>query len=430
MPEKLKRVLTFKEVLIFGIGIIIGAGIYSIIGKAAGAAGSGIWLSVLLAGIITGFTGLSFAEMTSIYPKTSGYFRIFKDTLETFGRAWGFMVEWFLVLAAIFSVATIALAFGGYFASFFNISIVVAAISIIILTGIITFLGIKESVITTILFTFVEVTGLIIVVVLGLFFIKLEVRVLLDFNLDYNIFYAASLIFFAFTGFELIPAQSEETVMPKKLIPKAIIGSILISTLIYTLVVIATVNMFDVKLLGTSSAPLVDAVISNFGSKVALMIWFSAIIATSSTVLGIIIASSRLMYGLGKERLFPSFFSKITKRFRTPFVAIVMICSVGIVGTALIQDLGTTAEIANLLTLLTFYSINVSIVVLRWFKPKMHREFKVPLTVKNIPLPSLLGSILCFLIILQFPMNILINGLFIGLIGLAFYLLTREKYIL
>ncbi|MDI6798635.1 MAG: APC family permease [Candidatus Aenigmarchaeota archaeon] len=430
MPGRLKRVLTFREVVIFGIGIIIGAGIYSIIGKAAAAAGSGVWVSVLIAGIITGFTALSFAEMTGMYPKTSSYFRLFKDTSKKIGRAWGFIVEWFLVLAAIFSIATIALAFGGYLSSFFNISILVAAISIIIFAGIITFLGIKESVITTVLFTFVEVTGLIIVIILGLLFAKPNVRILFGFDLNYNIFYAASLIFFAFTGFELIPPQSEETIAPKKLIPKAIIGSILISTVIYMLVAIATVSMFDVELLGASTAPLVDAVISNFGSNAALLVWFSAIIATSSTILGIIIASSRLMYGLGKEKLFPSFFSKVTKRFKTPFVAIAMICSVGIIGIVLIQDLTTTAEIANLLTLLTFYSVNISIVALRWLRPNIRREFKVPLTIKNTPVPSLIGAILCVLIILQFPMNILINGLFITLIGIAFYLLTREKYII
>ncbi|MEM7825777.1 MAG: amino acid transporter, partial [Candidatus Aenigmatarchaeota archaeon] len=119
MPEVLKRALTFKDIVILGVAIIIGAGIYSIIGKAVGIAGYSVWVSVVFAGIVTCFTGLSFAEMTSIYPKTYGYFKLIRTALESMGgKVWGFVVQWILILACIFSIATISLAFGGYFSTF------------------------------------------------------------------------------------------------------------------------------------------------------------------------------------------------------------------------------------------------------------------------------------------------------------------------
>lgn len=427
MPERLKRVLTFRDILIFGIGITIGAGIYGMIGKAASVAGYGVWVSVLIAGVITIFTGLSFAEMTSMFPKTSGYFRLIKNSLESLGgKPWGFLVEWCMIFATIFSITTIAIAFGGYFSSFFSTDIILAAVVLIAIISIVTMVGIKESVNLTMLFTFVEVTGLFVVIVLGLLFVKPNTRVFFNFELGPSVFYAATLMFFAYTGFELIPAQSEETIKPKKMIPKAIIITITVSMIIYTLVALATVNLFDVSLLGSSSAPLFDAVANRFNPDVAMFIGLSAIIATSSTCLGVMVTSSRLLYGLGKERLFPKFFAKLLKRFKTPYLAIIFVGVIAILSALLIRDLETTAELANFLTLLTFYLVNISIIMLRWFKPRIQREFKVPLTVRNTPIPALLGAALCLTMIIQFPILIILNGAFIVAIGLIFYWLTRE----
>jgi APA family basic amino acid/polyamine antiporter len=429
MPETLKRALTFKDIVILGVAIIIGAGIYSIIGKAAGIAGHSVWVSVVFAGIVTCFTGLSFAEMTGIYPKTYGYFKLIKTALESMGgKVWGFVVEWILVLACIFSIATISIAFGGYFSAFVSVDKTLAAILIIIFSAFVSYIGVKESVGITMIFSLVEILGLIAVIVLGIFFLKPNIQVLLKVSFDYNVFYAASLIFFAFTGFELIPAQAEETEKAEKFIPKAIVASILICTLIYTLVSIAVTNLIEPNLLASSEAPLVDAVSNKFGSNFGWFLWVCAIISIISTVLGVVITSSRLVYGLGKERLFPRFFSKVSKRFKTPSFAIIMVALISAFSAFLIKDLKTVAEIANFLTILTFYLVNISVIVLRWFKPKIPRSFKVPINVKNIPLPSLIASIFCMFLLFHFPLIIIFNGAFVIAVGIIFYFLTREKY--
>jgi APA family basic amino acid/polyamine antiporter len=429
MPETLKRALSFKDIVILGVAIIIGAGIYSIIGKAAGIAGHSVWVSVVFAGIVTCFTGLSFAEMTGIYPKTYGYFKLIKTALESMGgKVWGFVVEWILVLACIFSIATISIAFGGYFSAFVSVDKTLAAILIIIFSAFVSYIGVKESVGITMIFSLVEILGLIAVIILGIFFLKPDVQVLLKVSFDYNVFYAASLIFFAFTGFELIPAQAEETEKAEKFIPKAIVASILICTLIYTLVSIAVINLIEPNLLASSEAPLVDAISNKFGSNFGWFLWVCAIISIISTVLGVVITSSRLVYGLGKERLFPKFFSKVSKRFKTPSFAIIMVAFISAFSAFLIKDLKTVAEIANFLTILTFYLVNISVIVLRWIKPKIPRSFKVPINVKNTPLPSLIASIFCMFLLFHFPFIIIFNGAFVVAIGIIFYFLTREKY--
>jgi len=429
MPETLKRALSFKDIVILGVAIIIGAGIYSIIGKAAGIAGHSVWVSVVFAGIVTCFTGLSFAEMTGIYPKTYGYFKLIKTALESMGgKVWGFVVEWILVLACIFSIATISIAFGGYFSAFVSVDKTLAAILIIIFSAFVSYIGVKESVGITMIFSLVEILGLIAVIILGIFFLKPNIQVLLKVSFDYNVFYAASLIFFAFTGFELIPAQAEETEKAEKFIPKAIVTSILICTLIYTLVSIAVINLIEPNLLASSEAPLVDAISNKFGSNFGWFLWVCAIISIISTVLGVVITSSRLVYGLGKERLFPKFFSKVSKRFKTPSFAIIMVAFISAFSAFLIKDLKTVAEIANFLTILTFYLVNISVIVLRWIKPKIPRSFKVPINVKNTPLPSLIASIFCMFLLFHFPFIIIFNGAFVVAIGIIFYFLTREKY--
>ncbi|MEM5793904.1 MAG: amino acid permease [Candidatus Aenigmatarchaeota archaeon] len=429
MPESLKRALTFKDVVILGVAIIIGAGIYSIIGKAVGIAGYSVWVSVIFAGVVTCFTGLSFAEMTSIYPKTYGYFKLIKTALESMGgKVWGFVVEWILVLACIFAIATISLAFGGYFSSFVSSDKVLAAVLIILFSAFVSYVGVKESVSITIIFSLAEILGLIVVIVLGIFFLRPDVKVLLDFKFDSNIFYAASLIFFAFTGFELIPAQAEETQSAEKFVPKAIVASILICTLIYCLVSIAVTNLLEPSMLEVSQAPLVDAVSAKFGSSFGWFLWICAIISIVTTVLGVTITSSRLVYGLAKEKLFPIFLSKVSKRFKTPSLAIFTIAFLSAITTFLIKDLKTTAEIANFLTILTFYLVNISVIVLRWTKPRIPRGFKVPLNFKNTPIPSLTASIFCMFLLFHFPFVIIFNAVFIIGLGIVFYFLTREKF--
>ena len=426
----LKRVLRFRDVLIFGIGIIVGAGIYTIIGKVAGVVGYSSWISVMLAGILSLLTGLSFAEMASIYPDTSSYYKVIRDAFKIFGgKIWGFLVQWSLILVCIFAISTVSIAFGGYFSKFLPLDEILLSALIIILAGILSYLGIKESVNVTLFLTFSTLFGLILVIILGIFLSKPTKQIFVNVEIGKNVLYGAGLIFFAYAGFELIPAESEETRAPKKFIPKAIVFSILICMIIYTLVCIATLNLLDIRILSKSSAPLFEAVLENFGIELGYFVLFSAIFATSSTVLGLTVSGSRLLYSFGKERLFPKVLSILSKR-KTPFISTILISTSSLISVLLVRDLRVMAEISNFLTIFCFYLVNVSIILLRIYRPKIPRGFKIPFSIRNIPLPSLIASFFCLFLLFQFPLEIIFNSFLIILLGIIFYFIVREKYII
>src|SRR3989344_1138575 len=134
MRERLRRTLSIFEIIFFSVSIIVGAGIYSLIGKAAGYAGNGVWISVVLAGAITILTGLSFAEMSSMFPKTTGYYMLLREAFREFeGKVWGFVVEWMIIVASVFAIATISIAFSEYLSSVFQIDTVLVSILLILI---------------------------------------------------------------------------------------------------------------------------------------------------------------------------------------------------------------------------------------------------------------------------------------------------------
>jgi basic amino acid/polyamine antiporter, APA family len=426
--SKLRQVLTLYDLIIFGVGIIVGAGIYSLIGEAAGIAGHGVWLSVLISGVVSLLTGLSFAEMAGIYPSTHGYYQLLKNSLKIFGgKLWGFVVQWMLIFASIFAIVTIAIAFGGYMQAILpTFDIITISLVLIAVSAVITFIGIRESSLTVTVMALFELFGLFIVIVAGFFYATPDYSNLLQFEFGPNIFLAAALIFFAYTGFELLPAQSEEAKSPRKYLPKAIIIAIVTSTIIYVLVSVAISNMINPKDLANSSSPLTDVISNTLSPTMSSIVLLAALAATSSGVLGILVASSRLLYGLGKERLVPEKFSKIFPRLRTPYVAIIGISVASMLFVLLIGSLTKVALLANLMTLLTFLLINISIIVLRVRDPKLHRSFKVPFAVRNVPIPALVAAVSILLMITQFSLEILTWGAEIIIASIVFYFVVDK----
>lgn len=426
----MRRTLTMFEIVFFSVSIIVGAGIYSIIGKAASFSGNGVWLSVILAGVITIITGLSFAEMSSMFPKTTGYYILLREAFREFeGKVWGFAVEWMMIVASVFAIATISIAFSEYLYSVFQIDIVLVSILLILITGLITYIGIRESVTIALLMAVVEIGGLILVILLGAFLTKTDVTKFTDFSSFKGVFIGASLIFFAYTGFELIPAQAEETKSSRKNVPKAIVASIGISTLIYVLVSVSIMNIADPKSLGDSHAPLSDILKERFGDTAVKVVWISALFATASTVLGVMITCSRLIFGLARERMLPFSLSSIEHRHKTPYIAILITVISASAIVYVVRDLTRAAELANLMNLVTFLLVNISIVILRFYRPHIERDYKVPLSIKNIPILPIIGTIIIGFIIYQYSPTVLLYGTIIILVGTFVYGLVKNHII-
>lgn len=213
--QGLKKGLGTMELTITGIGIIVGADIFVLIGRAAGLAGGAIWIPFLLVGVAASFTGLSYAELSSMFPRAAASFEY---TRQAFGTRLASMVGWLMLTANIISVSAVALGFSGYLHAFVGVALVPVSTGLIILVGLVLILGVKESVGLGIIFTSVEVGGLVIVAIISLKFIG---------RVDYlempqgvgGIFRATTLVFFAYLGFERIASMSEETRSASKSVP-------------------------------------------------------------------------------------------------------------------------------------------------------------------------------------------------------------------
>lgn len=418
---KLKKELGLLPVVLSGIGIILGAGIYVLVGKAAAITGNSVWLSFLIAGIVAAFTGLSFAELSSMYPKAGAEYEYTKNA---FGRRTAFMVGWLSILAGILSSATVALGFGGYFEALFGIPMIFAGVALIVLSSYIIFLGIKQSTWLAGIITLIELFGLLLIIAIGLPHIG-QVD-LLSFNAGIGgIFTAAALIFFAFIGFEELVRLSEETKNPSKVIPKALIISMVITSVLYILVAISAVSILGAEELGNSNSPLADVAAEVFGANAFVLLAVIALFSTGNTVLLLLLATSRIVYGIGEDKSFPHIVAKIHPTNKTPYIAIflVMLLSIGF----LFFDISFVASSTDFILFIVFILINASVIALRLKEPNTGRAFKIPLNVKNIPLTAVLGILTCILLIFSVSLEVVALSLAMAFVGVLFYIVLHKK---
>ncbi|MDP2907462.1 MAG: amino acid permease [Nanoarchaeota archaeon] len=419
---ELNRTLGFWSLFFCSIGVILGAGIYVLIGKAAGLGGNAVWLSFGLSALLAAFTGLSYAELVSMFPKSSAEYGYTKKAL---GERTGFVTGVLIILASFISAATVAVGFAGYFSRLFNTSIVLTAVTLIIILSLVLMYGIKESAIMAVVFTLVELLGLVIVIFVSIPYLG---------SVDYldmpngfsGVLAAAALIFFAYIGFEEITRLGEETKKPEKVIPKVLLLSILISTILYMLVAVAAVSVLNWQVLGASKAPLAEVVSTVLGEKAFLLISVIALFATANTVLFIMLAGSRIIYGMAVEKVFSSKMSYILKNRKTPAYAI-LVTAICTALFAMIGDIGITASLTDFAIFAVFIIINVVVIVLRYKEPYTARPFRVPVNIGKIPLLPLLGILTCFTMLFHLDFWIIFYGLLL-IISLFFAYEIKKKY--
>jgi APA family basic amino acid/polyamine antiporter len=429
MKLKLKRDLSLVEATLYGIGMIIGAGVYVLIGPAVGLAGNAIWISFLIGAIVASFTGLSYAELSGMYPKAAAEFIYVKKAYGS--KFWAFLIGWLIIFTGIVSAATVALGFSGYFLEMFHIGesfLIPVAIALILILSFVNFSGIKESSKLNILFTSIEVFGLILIIVLG---IEPATKVnYLEEPLGWKgVLSAAALIFFAYLGFEDIVNIAEETKSPKKFIPLAIIIAVVTTTILYMVTAVISISLVDYKLLANARDPL--ALVASktvLGSHAYSIISFVALFATSGTVLITLVVVSRMIYGMAVEQSFPAKLAKIHRRTKTPWRAVI-ITSVFSIVFVFLGDIKLIANITSLGAFVMFAAVNLSLIWLRYRKPNMERPFKVPLNIGKFPVIPALGFFTCSLMVFQFEWRLLIVSLIVLILGTMFYILRRNKII-
>ncbi|MCZ7358291.1 MAG: amino acid permease [Candidatus Methanoperedens sp.] len=419
---ELKRELGLLEVTLAGVGIILGAGIYALIGKAAGLTGNSVWLSFAISALVAVFTGLSYAELSSMFPKASAEYEY---TSNAFGKKLAFIIGWLIILSAVIGASTVALGFGGYFNAFFKVSSATSGFFLIIALSFLLFYGIKESAWFAIISTLIETAGLLIVIFIGLpYFGKVDY---FDMPLGLpGVFQAAALVFFAYTGFESIAKLSEETKAPEKTIPKGLILSIIISIILYVLVAISAVSVVGWEKLASSQAPFAELAYAVFGSKGFILLSVIALFATANTVLMMLLGSSRIMYGMADSSTLPNILARVHPSRRTPWVAILitMILSLLFIFAG---DIAFVANVDNFTLFVTFFVINAAMIVLRYKEPDLRRPFMVPLSIGKFPVLPLFGILFCIFMISQLELKVLLTGIILVVLGGLFSLVEMKK---
>lgn len=395
---ELRRSLGLTGLTFYGIGLILGAGIYSILGPAAGIAGDALWMSFLLASVAALLTGLSYAELATMFPRAGAEY--------VYARAawpkWTWLpgtLGWLLVLAACSSMAAVAEAFAGYAARVVDLPAWLLAGAVIALAVGINIVGIVEANWANVAFTLIEAGGLVAVIAVGVR--SAEMPRVLATPPHGGVLAGASLIFFAYLGFEELANLAEEARDPGRDLPRAILISVAVTTTLYVLVAMAAVALLDPAALASSSSPLAEAMQVGAPRLVAALDAV-ALFATANTVFITVTATSRLLLSMSRGGDAPALLARTHQRRHTPVPAIL----VSAIGAALFLTAGGVAiigSVASLLALAAFAMVDLALIRLRRTQPQASRSFRVPMAVAGIPLPTVLGLAVVVILMTRFP---------------------------
>jgi amino acid transporter len=253
---ELRRSLGLASLTFYGVGLILGAGIYSILGKAAGIAGEALWMSFLLGSLAALLTGLSYAELATMFPRAGAEYVYVREAWPRLSWLPG-TLGWVLVVAGLATTATVTLAFAGYSSLFITFPPWIIAATLVMAASALNAVGLNEASWANIVFTLIEASGLVALIVVGardpdfagVFLTAPHAGVLA----------AAGLIFFAYLGFEDIANLAEEAQHPARDLPRAILIAVAVSTALYVLVAAVSVALLAPARLAASASPLAEA---------------------------------------------------------------------------------------------------------------------------------------------------------------------------
>lgn len=379
MADQLKRELGTALLVFYGVGIMVGAGIYVLVGAAAGAAGIYAPLSFLLAGLLALPTAMTYAELSARIPKSAGeaayLMRAFHSPV--LGQFAGLLT----VFTGTIAAAAVLQGGVGYLQ---KLILWDTPTLIILMGGVLTFvavLGVVESLLVAALFTIAEVIGLLIVSYVGLTGpVSVEWSTMPAMSAQGGLpglAFAGILAFFAFIGFEDLVNMAEEAKQPERTLPRAILWSLGITTVLYMLVTFAAVRTVGIADLGASRQPLA-LVFETATQKSAAFLAIIAVAAATNGVLAQIILAARVLFGLGENARWLSVFSHAHPRFKTPVLATVL-SGLAVVLTALYLPLVTLAETTSVILLALFASMNLALIVIKRQEPEA--PYKVPVLV-------------------------------------------------
>lgn len=359
---ELKQIIRLPMLIFYGVGTMLGAGIYILIGEVVAVAGYYTPHAFILSTFLAGFTAFSIAELSSRFPKSSGIVEYIDQGFKN-----NYIAKWsgiMMFFTGIVSAATMVRGLVGYLRVFVDIPTLPIIILIFFILSLISIWGIKQSMITIAIITSIEVLGLILIIILGYSSKGMDsylnqINISGIFSQFSSITIGAFLAFYAFIGFEDIVNLAEETVQPKKNIPKAILWSLAITTVLYVSVAIVAVSGINIEILSKSEAPMSD-LLSVHHPKYSIIVGWISIVAVLNGALVQIIMCSRLLFGMSQKNLAPGIFSRILQRKKTPIYGII-ISAILMILLASLFPLNLLAEITSFIIIILFLMSNLAL---------------------------------------------------------------------
>ncbi|GAB3821328.1 amino acid permease [Kribbella italica] len=437
-PEyQLKKRLTALDLTVFGIGVIIGAGIFTLTGRAAQAyAGPSIALSFVLAAICCGLAALCYAEFSSTVPVSGSAYTFSYFSL---GEVFAWIIGWDLLLELMLGASVVAQGWSTYAALFLeqiglgwpdsigpDSHVNVLAMLLIIVLTILATVGIKESLRVNLVLVAVKLFVVLFVIIAGLFYIKGSNLTPFipdsvpaengDVTITTPLFQAlfgftpstfgvmglvsgASLVFFAFIGFDVVATTAEEAKNPQRDLPRGIIGSLAICTVLYVLVCIVITGMVNYKDINGEAA-LAEAFRSVGRPGFATLISAGAVAGLTTVVLTLMIGAARVVFAMSRDHLVPAKLGKTHPKFGTPYRLTIGI-GVVVAIVAGVTPIGKLEEMVNIGTLAAFTLVSIAVPLLRRRRPDIQRSFRVP----GNPVVPIVAAVICIYLMLNLSLE-------------------------
>ncbi|MDQ3054094.1 MAG: amino acid permease [Actinomycetota bacterium] len=461
-PEhQLKKSLSAFDLVVFGIGVIIGTGIFVLTGVAArDSAGPGVAISFVIAGVVCGLAALCYAELASTVPVAGSAYTF---SFATLGELIAWIIGWDLVLEFSLAASVVAVGWSQYFVTLLDglgitvptaiaggeeSAINVPAMLIVALLTIVAVLGIKLSSRFTAIMVTIKVAIVLAVIVVGAFFIKaanyspfippaepaertsgLQAPLLESlFGLEPTVYgiggmlAGAALVFFAFIGFDIVATTAEETKNPQRDMPRGILGSLVICTVLYVLVSLVVTGMQKYTELNPD-APLAEAFNSVDLPVFATLISLGAVAGLTSVMLILMLGQSRVLFAMSRDRLLPVGLAKVHPTWGTPYRITI---GVGVVVTifAGFIPLEALAELVNIGTLFAFMLVSIGVIILRRTRPDLPRAFRVPFS----PVLPALAVLACLFLMLNLTGETWLRFLIWMLAGFVVYFVYGARH--
>jgi APA family basic amino acid/polyamine antiporter len=389
------------------VGIIIGAGIYVLLGAATAEAGSLVWIAFLGAAALSLLTGLSYAELSSMFPSAAGEYEYTRHAMPE----WlAFVVGWTMILGLVVAAATVSIGFARYVGYFVDVDVRVASLALLVIVSVVAMLGIKQSARLTVGLSAVQVGGLLFVAAIGLPHVG-DVDLFSGSGFG-GVLAAAALVFFAFIGFDEVITLAEETRDPSRTVPRALLLALGLSTGLYVAVAIAAVSVLGAGPLAASPRPLADVMAHVLGDRGA-----TVVAAT---------AASRVMYGMAKAGAMPQPFRMVHPGRQAPIRAIVAVTGIAI-AFASFGEFAVIAAVTDFAVYVVFLAVNATVIILRRSHPHRQRPFAVGGAIRGIPILPLLGFASVVLMMTQLEPLAITVGTAACAIGLVVGWLVRSR---